>query len=576
MALRINTNVTALKATRNLNVTTTRLSKSLNRLSTGLKINSAADGASALVISEKQKAQIGGLAQAMENTDRAISMIQTAEGAFSEINSLLLTIRNKAVDSKNTGVYEAEELQKNQDEINRALEAIDQIVSTTQFGNKKLLDGSVGTSITVTDGADGLDMSFRSSELSTSSANVVTVSNTTAATFTINNGASFGIGTAGTPAVSGIGPTTATLNVVQASAAAVYSGNGAIAPGNGTALSANATFSIILDGGATTISVTVTGTGGEADIDDFITNINGQLTATEVVAGKDATGTMLTFTTKDEGSAAQVQVASLGGTAAAELGLVAGSATGTDSIIELNGSANTVTDLDFGGAGTKALSDGSGGSMTISLAAGGTSVGYTTANITGVSGDIEMGGSAVSFSVGTWASVANAAGESVEILIGNDTASGGGNEQLTVVDNSLTFQIGANAGQSVNLGISSTATTNIGQGVSNNSGFASLSAIDITDADKADDAIRVIDQAITDVLDTRAELGAFQANMLETTMNSLGAAYQNLQAANSVVVDTDFSAEVAEFTKQQILAQSGVSVLTNANQLSQMALLLLG
>ena len=63
--------------------------------------------------------------------------------------------------------------------------------------------------------------------------------------------------------------------------------------------------------------------------------------------------------------------------------------------------------------------------------------------------------------------------------------------------------------------------------------------------------------------------------MLESTLNSLSASHQNLQAANSVVVDTDFATEVAEFTKQQILAQSGVNVLTNANQLSQMALSLL-
>jgi len=576
MALRINTNVAAIKANNSLDKTTNRLAKSLNRLSTGLRINSAADGSSALVISEKQKAQIAGLDQAMQNTDRAISLIQTAEGAFHEINSLLLTIRNKALDSKNAGLYTSEELQKNQDEVDKALDAIDQIVTTTQFGNKKLLDGSVGSSITVTDGTDGLDMSFKNSTLSTSSANVVTISNTTAATFTVNQGASFGVGTAGTPAVSGIGPATATLNIVQASDFATYSGNSAIAPGNGAELSGNATFDIILDGGATTISVTVTGTGGEASIDDFITNINGQLTATEVVAAKDAAGTALTFYTKDEGSAAQVQVANLGGTAAAELGLVAGSASGTDSIIELNGNANTVTDIDFDGAGTKALSDGNGGSMTISLASGGTTVGYTTANITGVSGDIEMGGSAVSFSVGTWTSVANAAGESVDILIGNSTASAGGSESLTVVDNSLVFQVGANDGQDVKLGISSMATSNIGNGVSNSSNFSSLADIDVTDADKADDAIQVIDQAITDVLDTRGELGAFQANMLETTMNNLSVAYQNLQAANSVVVDTDFAVEVTQFTKQQILSQSGINVLSNANQLSQMALSLLG
>jgi len=578
MSLRINTNVASLRASNALSRTTGRLQKSLTRLSTGLRINSAADGAATLVISEKQKAQIGGIKQAMENTDRAISLIQTAEGSFAEINALLLGIRNKALDSANSGIYASEELQKNQDEVDKALEAIGQIASTTQFGNKKLLDGTVGTSITIADGADGLDLAFKNSALSTSSSNVVTISNTTAATFTISSGSSFGVGTAGSPAVSGIGPSMATLNVAQASAAAAYEGNSAIAPGNGTQLSADATFEIVLDG-STTATVTITGTGGESSIDDFITAINTQLDATfgagAVVAGKDTGGTDLTFTSADEGSAASVAVATLGGTAGAELGLVAGSDAGTDSIIELNGYANTVTEVKTDGTSTKALSDGSGGSITISLASGGTSVGYTTANITGVAGDIEMGGSAVSFTVGTWATVANAAGESVDMLVGNETASGGGSEQLTVVDNAMIFQIGANAGQSVTLGIASMAASNVGRGVSNDSGFSSLADIDISDATKANDALLVVDQAISDVLDARGSLGAFQANMLESTLNSLGAAYQNLQAANSVMVDTDFAEEVAEYTKQQILAQSGVSVLSNANMMSQMALSLL-
>ena len=115
MALRINTNIAALNATRTLNNTTNRLTKSLARLSSGLRINSAADGSSALVVSEKQKAQIAGIDQAMQNVDRAVSLVQTAEGAFAEINALLISIRNKALDSKNTGVYGTEELQKNQD-----------------------------------------------------------------------------------------------------------------------------------------------------------------------------------------------------------------------------------------------------------------------------------------------------------------------------------------------------------------------------------------------------------------------------------------------------------------------------
>ena len=89
-------------------------------------------------------------------------------------------------------------------------------------------------------------------------------------------------------------------------------------------------------------------------------------------------------------------------------------------------------------------------------------------------------------------------------------------------------------GQTADRDLDRVATTNVGRGVTNNSGFSSLADTDVTDADKADDAILVIDQAITDVLDVRAELGAFQANMLESTMNSLSAAYQNLEAANSL------------------------------------------
>ena len=582
MALRINTNVAQIKATRNLDNSTSRLTKSLARLSTGLRINSAADGAAALMISEKQKAQIAGLAQAMENTDRAISLVQTAEGAFAEINNLLVNIRNKALDSKNAGIYSADELSKNQAEVDKALDAIDRIVSTTQFGSKKLLDGTVGNTIQIYDGSDSLDLSFKDSQLATSTSNIVTVAVNTQASATILGGSGLGVGVNATPAVTGIGPATATLEVTQASAGAAISG-GAVNGANSTYdTDTNAVFSIKVDGGvATAVTVTAVSTNGNASLADLLTDVNSALATAsvdglvEAVANDAGTGVQLV--TKDEGSTATLELTAADAIATAQLGLAVTAVTaGTDTIIKLNGNANTFTDVQSDGSTTnQTLSDGNGGSFKIDLAATGTTTGVTTVEITGASGTMSIGGTAANFTVGSWAEVSNAVGESVKILVGNDVSSSGGSEQLTVTNNSLTFQIGANAGQSVQVSIESMAMSNVGKGVTNNSGFTSLAEIDVTDADKANDAINVIDQAINDVLDARGALGAFQANMLESTFNSLSVAHQNLQAANSVVVDTDFTVEIAEFTRMQILSQAGTSVLANAGQISQMALSLL-
>ena len=123
----------------------------LRRLSSGLKINRGADGPAALVISEKQRAQIAGLNQAIDNTEKAASVVQTAEGALNEINSLLVKVRSLAIDSANSGVNDDDALAANQAEITNALDTINRIANNTQFGTKKLLDGSAGISGTASD-----------------------------------------------------------------------------------------------------------------------------------------------------------------------------------------------------------------------------------------------------------------------------------------------------------------------------------------------------------------------------------------------------------------------------------------
>ena len=136
MALTIANNVSSLTAQHNLGRASKGVARSVERLSSGVKVNRGADGPAALVISEKQRAQIAGLQAAIENSEKAVSLVQTAEGALSEINSLLVKVRSLAIDSANSGVNDADALAANQAEIDNALDTINRIANNTQFGNK--------------------------------------------------------------------------------------------------------------------------------------------------------------------------------------------------------------------------------------------------------------------------------------------------------------------------------------------------------------------------------------------------------------------------------------------------------
>ena len=151
MALTIANNSLSQTAQNNLQRATSGFQTSLERLSSGLKINRGADGPAALVISEKQRAQIAGLKTAIDNSEKASSLVQTAEGALNEINSLLVKVRSLAIDSANEGVNDSDALAANQAEIDNALQTIDRIASNTQFGTKKLLNGEAGKTGTPTD-----------------------------------------------------------------------------------------------------------------------------------------------------------------------------------------------------------------------------------------------------------------------------------------------------------------------------------------------------------------------------------------------------------------------------------------
>lgn len=150
MALRINHNITALNAWRNLTVTTNRMASTMEKLSSGFRINKAADDPAGLVISEQFRAQIAGLNRAVQNSEASINMIQTAEGALNEINNLLIGMRELAIHAANEGVNDSNQLAADQAEITNAIRTIDRIAANTQYGTKKLLDGSAANTAAIT------------------------------------------------------------------------------------------------------------------------------------------------------------------------------------------------------------------------------------------------------------------------------------------------------------------------------------------------------------------------------------------------------------------------------------------
>jgi flagellin len=145
----INTNVAALNSYNQLSNTNKNMSKSLERLSSGSRINRAADDAAGLAISEKMNAQTRGLAQAQRNAQDGISMIQTAEGALKETHSILQRMRELSVQAANDSNTD-DDRSEIQEEINQLSAEVDRIADTTEFNTKNLLDGSVGTGSALT------------------------------------------------------------------------------------------------------------------------------------------------------------------------------------------------------------------------------------------------------------------------------------------------------------------------------------------------------------------------------------------------------------------------------------------
>lgn len=726
MSLRINHNIAALDAQRNLVNTTNMLSQSMEKLSSGFRINRASDDPAGLVISEQFRAQVAGLNRAISNSEGSINMIQTAEGALTEINNLLVKMRELAIHAANEGFNDTAQLDADQSEIANSMATIDRIAANTQFGTKKLLDGSKDNVATITSANTSL-LSIKQSGLTTGSHSII-ATKTSDASATLNS-SSLGISlktggsvynldekihnidviqaSAGATKVSNtiaisdafannltLGPTAsaATINTLadvvtatannagtysvtlnyqesgnnavgdQALSIAVESGDtlttviskwntaiaansslagkieaASVSAGAGTlefrSVNSGAQYSLKLTSSSTTagdaqfswgatrshrgvsldefkMQITTANQAGYTTVIDLVTvaagasktfsSVDALVTefnrALKIGFGSVATGSVnnviasasgsdkLQMVTADEGSDYSVQVLSNGLlTQDAENVLGFGTAdtiatSGTDALISFSGYATSVTSVKYASTtdvtiGNKASGAAGRGTidLTLNTAANGINVGSLLLDVKAATFSVRLdAGPATSVTAGKDALVYNA-DRTQHLKVNYALTSNGGSESMTNTDQSLVFQIGANVGQTTNISMQNMTSTSLAKNVAGNM-FSSLSQIDVTTVQGAQDAQSLIDQAINEVSNARGALGSFQKNTLESNLSNLRIAAQNLTAAESSIRDTDMAQQMSEFVKYQILLQAGTAMLAQGNQVPQVVL----
>lgn len=499
MAQIINTNIASLNAQRNLNGTQGTLNTALQRLSSGLRINSAKDDAAGLAISNQFTSQIRGLNQAVRNANDGISVAQVAEGALAETTNLLQRVRELSIQSANAtnGSTERNALQA---EVNQLVSEIDRIANTTRFGSRSLLTGTFNNQAFQV-GAQANE-TIRVSIASSRSSDLGNINTVAFANFDLADATA----SAASP-TSPVLAQTLTFNV------------------DGTDTAVN----ILAGESALSISDKVNASVGGLSAD---ARSGARLTVT---ADDAADGVTLTINGTNIGAVT-------GATAAALGGAIATAIQGNSALSNF-----AVTD---NGDGTVDLIDETGADINVTF----------TAQATGGSGSNSTLNVAEINYAGT-------AGTNTAITATEGTIVTGDIQFTTSLDGSA-FTLATSNGSG---GILTAAGPNAGTVTA---GTLRVNDIDISTVSGAQQALGLIDAAISSIDSQRGDLGAVQSR-LESTISNLQNVAENVTAARSRIQDADFAAETAALTKATILQQAGISVLSQANALPQQVLTLL-
>ncbi|MBU4236201.1 MAG: flagellin [Proteobacteria bacterium] len=518
MGLTINTNVMSLNAQRNLGTSQSALAKSMQRLSSGLRINSAKDDAAGLAISDRMTSQIRGLNQAGRNANDGISLAQTAEGALQETTNILQRMRELAVQSANDTNSDSDRTSLNA-EVTQLKDELNRIADSTKFNGKSLIDGSMTNSTFQVGANEGVSETI---SFSIASAKGDALGEVVAATVETAGDAATGAGITNTSlsftAVdTGVAGNEITVSIVSAATTAKNETN-VIDFTTGT-FADNDVF--VIDGMTATV-----GTAGGTTAADManalqahsLTDGSGTTVVGTVTISATAASGAWTYTDNDAGILTAVSATANTNVADLDLGITDAGAI-APTITETQGSAATAT-----------AATASGNAITVTV-------------------------DASNIGTATTASIASA--------IAADSGAGGAASLVTAT--------GTTAIAAIESGITlSGGTADILSGAS-----TMVDDIDVSDLAGAQSAINSVDSALSQVDTIRGALGAVQ-NRFESTISNLANVSENLSAARSRILDADIAQETSAMTKNNILQQAGVSILAQANQAPQLALSLLG
>jgi flagellin len=559
MAMFVQHNMTAENANRQLGITVKSQAKSTEKLSSGYKINRAADDAAGLAISEKLRNQVKGLTRASANAQDGISLIQTAEGALAEEHEMLKRMRELAVQAKNGTLTDDDRAAVN-DEINQLQEEIDRISETTQFNGMNLLDGSLGGGSAVEGIA--VDASVSTKALAS---NALKTTSAVAGVYTTGNLTADGTLPAGTPMKAG-DTTSLTINYLNDK-------------GEQESLTINLKYkdanTLVSEDGAREYTIQAT---GEASVGEkqgaFIAELKQSALGKEFTI--EADGSALKFTANTPGTEALRIVSTqesnilngvknIGAAAASTATTSTPPADAYQSITKdvgvYDGSPTAnIEDYIFNVNGKKFMYATTIGVEALKTKPEYNDINYIdTAAVTDLTAT-EAGKMAdlINSKTGINAAASTATAGTVDLkpgLTAGEAGTGG-----------MQLQIGANEGQVMTFTINDMGSRALG--VDGNK-------IDLSSVSKAEGSLDTIDAAIKKVSEERGKLGAIQ-NRLEHTIANLDNTAENIQTAESSIRDTDMAEEMVNYSKNNILAQAGQSMLAQANQSTQGVLSLLG
>lgn len=530
MGMVVRTNTMAMNAQRMMNINNNKVSQSLAKLSSGYKINSAADDAAGLAISEHMKAQIKNLDAAADNSNDGISVAQTAEGALNEVHDMLNRMSELATKAAN-GVYTDSQRSNYNDEVSQLQSEIDRVADSTNFNGIKLLDGTLGTNgtagVPTVDGKDALTLTTHpATALVTTTAAVAanTAGSTTNYSFKIQSGDKV---------------IDKTFSVVSASSSAT-------------------SVDIYEDGKKVGTADATDGVAAKEDLGTAfvgILNSDSDTKALGTFADAATPDGTITLTSSELGSkGAQIVQDSTGAAVAVSTG------TGTDEYQSATIAVDksfTVGNQSFGVYSTQALADAAtakGINATVAKSgdfANGAISGNTNGTVTALVNSIKD-------KTGYEATI-NTDGKTLEFKTPTSSSSSS--------TNGLVLQVGDTYDDYNRLTVSINDMHASALGVGTND----ISIQNQTDAGKA---IEIINNAIDTVSKQRSSLGAIQ-NRLDHTINNLNTTSENLTSANSRIRDTDMAKEMMEYTQNNVLTQAAQAMLAQANQAPSQVLQLL-